>query len=269
MVCKLFEILDENEIKQLSKIEYIMAKPEYIYDFENEIRKYKIQCLRAEWDKNAMIVTVPGRGQGFKYPFTQSDYDTVCTEYNTLINNDFMQKWLLEWECNKNSMPKMFWKYKTICDYMNVIPFTPSVMINISPDWSESKLTTEFGRTAVLKKLIDSYMQEQWYEKWEYVIENGSDGKHIHAHIVAKMNTKRLKSVESHLKKGNNTQQLKKYAKGIKGIQGCIKGNSVQKVFLRTEEIVKDKLLYLHEDTKPQGHKNQSIIKDGYIVGCL
>jgi len=172
-------------------------------------------------------------------------------------------------EDDETSVFEKHFSKQDLLDYLGIIPFTPSVMINISPDWSESKLTTEFGRTTVLKKLIDSYMLEQWYEKWEYVIENGSDGKHIHAHIVAKMNTKRLKSTESHLKKGNNTQQLKKHAKGIKGIQGCIKGNSVQKVFIRTEEIEKDKLLYLHEDTKPIGHKNKSAIVDGHVVGCL
>ena len=68
------------------------------------------------------------------------------------------------------------------------------------------------------------------------------------------MTTKRPKSAEAHLKKGNHSQQLKKYAKKIKGMEGIIKGSSVHKIFLRTEEIVKDKLLYLHEETKPDGH---------------
>lgn len=162
-----------------------------------------------------------------------------------------------------------FWTHQEILDYMKIIPFTPSVMINISPDWRESKLTTEWGKTTVLKKLINDYMKEGWYDYWSYVIENGSEGNHIHAHIVAHMNPQRLKSCESHLRKGNHTQQLKKYSNKVKGTQGTIKGPSVQKVFLRTEELVKDKLLYLQEDHKPEGHKNKSIIENGFVNGKL
>ena len=167
-------------------------------------------------------------------------------------------------------MPSVFQKHfslQDLLDYLGIIPFTPSVMINISPDWDDP---TSIGRKIwCLKEIINKYMLEEWYDKWEYVIENGSDGKHIHAHIVAHMNPARLKSTESHLKKGNHSQQIKKYTKGIKGIEGCIKGNSIQKTFLRNELLVKDKLLYLHEETKPQGHKNKSVIDGGYITGCL
>ena len=52
-------------------------------------------------------------------------------------------------------------------------------------------------------------------------------------------------------------------------MEGMIKGNSVQKTFIRTEEILKDKLDYLNEDLKPLGHKNHSIIENGRISGCL
>lgn len=164
-----------------------------------------------------------------------------------------------------------FWKKQEILDYMKIIPFTPSVMINISPDWNGENVDRRSTscKINILKNLIDSYMTEGWYEQWNYVIECGSDGEHIHAHIVAKMNNQRLKSVESHLKKGNHTNQLKKYANKIKGMRGMIKGVSVQKTFLRTEELVKDKLDYLIEDKKPLGHKNKFVIPDGYVSGKL
>jgi len=125
MVNNNFIILDEGTPKKIPMVDYNMGKPKYIYDFEMKIHDYKMQCLRAEWNKNNMIVTIPGRGQGFKYPFTQSDYDEACTKYNTLLNDEFMNNWLLEYECNKNSLPKMFWNRKSICDYMGHTPFTP------------------------------------------------------------------------------------------------------------------------------------------------
>ena len=222
MVCNIFKILDENEIKQLSIVDYNMGKPKYIYDFEHVIIEYKYEKLRLEASKKRMITTNSAGGQIFDRGYDQTMYDKVCREYSDHLDV-FKDKYMDEMDMNGiHGIPKIYWNCKEICDFMGIIPFTPSVMINISPDWSESKLTTEFAKVTCLKKIIDLYMKEQWYDKWEYVIENGSDGTHIHAHIVAHMNVKRLKSVESHLKKGNQTQQLKKYAKKVKGIQGCI-----------------------------------------------
>jgi hypothetical protein len=59
-----------------------------------------------------------------------------------------------------------------------------------------------------------------------------------------------------------------KYAKS-RAMEGIIKGVSVQKVFLRTEEMVKDKKDYLREDLKPEGHKNFSVVEDGLVFGSL
>lgn len=161
---------------------------------------------------------------------------------------------------------KDFWTCQEVLDYMNIIPFTPSVMINISPNWNGK---FQPGKINKLKKLIDSYMSEGWYDRWEYVIENGSEGKNIHAHIVAHMNVQRLKSVESHLRRGNHTRQLQKWANKIEGMEGLIEGVSVQKVILRTEVLVNDKLDYLIEEKKPQGHKNKFVIEDGFVKGEL
>lgn len=163
-----------------------------------------------------------------------------------------------------------FWKHQEILDYMKIIPFSPSVMINISPDWSVLQANaTEARKIGILKGIIDKYMKEGWYDKWQYVIECGSSGDHIHAHIVAHMNPQRLKSVETHLRKGRHTPQLIKYGNHLKGMRGIIKGTSVQKVFLRTEELVKDKLDYLIEDKKPEGHKNLKVLDNCLISGEL
>lgn len=246
-----------------------MAKPKYIHDFEIQVHGYKMNVLRAEWEKSHMICNVPGRGQGFKYPYTQSDYDEACSKYTELIkNNEFFEKWLLEYEMNRNSIDKIYWKSKEICDFMNVIPFTPSVMINLSPDWAGIK-RTESNKVTILKGIIDKYMQEGWYDKWEYVIECGSEGEHIHAHIVAHMNVTRLKSVETHIAKGRHSVQLQKYGKKLKGMEGIIKGVGIQSTLLRTPEIVNDKLKYLIEEHKPEGHKNHHIIDDCLVSGSL
>jgi len=151
---------------------------------------------------------------------------------------------------------------QVILDYLEIIPFTPSVMINISPDWKSSKeKMTNTTKGKRLETLIKKYLAEsQRYDYYSYVIENGEDGEHIHAHIVAHINPKISKSVNTHLSKGNHTQQLKKYAKGIKGMEGTIKGVGVTKTFLRCKELEEDKLDYLIEEKKPEGHKNKSIM---------
>ena len=160
---------------------------------------------------------------------------------------------------------------QVIYDYLEIIPFTPSVMINISPDWksgsNQSKAWTIETKGKRLETLLKKYLEEsQRYDYYNYVIENGADGEHVHAHIVAHINPKISKSVNTHLSKGNHTQQLKKYAKGIKGIEGTIKGAGITKTFLRNKDLVKDKLDYLIEDLKPEGHKNKSIMWGGEVV---
>lgn len=160
---------------------------------------------------------------------------------------------------------------KEIYDYLEIIPFTPSVMINISPDWKSVKDKLS-NRTKIirLKTIIENYLKESdRYDYYSYVIENGEAGDHIHCHIVAHINPNLSKSVTTHLAKSNHTQQLRKYAKKFKGMEGIIKGVSVQKTFLRTEELVKDKLDYLIEDKKPEGHKNKSVIEPGRVDKVL
>ena len=283
MVCKNFEILDEMEIKKLPKRDYNMKKVTYndycrkvVYSWD-EFKSVSIEDddlnEREEIIQNSDYIEPHGKMLKFKNKYF--DKNRLRKEY-----------WEFDYSKDVESVFQKHFTLQDLLDYLGIVPFTPSVMINISPDWKESKLTTEFGKVTVLKKIIDDYMKEEWFDKWEYVIENGSNGDNIHAHIVAHVNPSRIKSCiegftykyvkgkkvkknTSHIGKCNHVQQLKKYASKVKGIQGCIKGNSIQSSILRNEELVKDKLLYLHEDTKPEGHKNKSIIKDGFVSGCL
>lgn len=261
MVNNKLNILDEGQIKMCPEtIE--MKKPNYVYKFEDELSDMNLcfnkKQLAGEIMQNKLRTTHEVNCQR-----EIEHYHECLKEWNdNYENNEFLKYYLFETKINDD------YTYKKIAKYYNIIPFTPSVMINISPDWSDIKRTNT-NKITILKTIFDNYMKEGWYDKWEYVIENGSNGDHIHLHAVCHMNPQRLKSTETHLKKGNHSQQLKKHASKLKGMGGIIKGNGIQKTFLRTEELVKDKLLYLHEDTKPEGHKNHSVIANGYVVGCL
>jgi len=267
MVNNKMKILDEGKNKFVPEcIE--MKKPEYVYQFETELKQMELLYRKKE-----------SAGREYQEKIIKfhecncirekRNYENYCREWKRTYEDnpekEYLLKFLFDREINNP------YEFNRIAKYYNIIPFTPSVMINISPDWNGEGVDRRSTqcKIQILKNLIDSYMKEGWYEQWNYVIECGCDGEHIHAHIVAKMNTQRLKSTESHLKRGNQTQQLKKYAKKVKGMAGIIKGVSVQKTFLRTEELVKDKLDYLIEDKKPLGHKNKFVIPDGYISGEL
>lgn len=269
MVCKIFEILDENEIKKLPKVDYKMTKHNYAILCKLKADEWQ---YKSEFDEIICdMVSEKKRNENYKKAPPRIQY--AIKKLDKLYTD--MAEWNAsnqsKWRLSTDQINQRFFKWadgeQNVYDYLDIIPFTPSVMINISPDWKDKRCNGT--KVKMLKHIIDEYMQEEWYDKWEYVIENGSDGTHIHAHIVAHMNVKRLKSTESHLRKGNHTQQLKKYANKLKGMEGTIKGTSVQKTFLRNEELVKDKLLYLHEEHKPEGHKNKSVIDGGFVTGCL
>lgn len=162
-----------------------------------------------------------------------------------------------------------------IWEYLGIEKFTPSVMINISPDWDGDimdKNGDEYGDGIIedFTSCIEGYLGEgNRYDYYSYVIECGGEGTHLHAHIVAHINPRIGKSVEKHLAKGNHTIQIRKRANKLKGMEGTIKGVGIQKVFLRNETLVKDKLDYLVEDLKPDGHKNKYVIGKGRVDKIL
>lgn len=117
--------------------------------------------------------------------------------------------------------------------------------------------------------VIETYLKaSNRYSKYRYVIECGSDGNHLHTHIVAEINKGMERSVQTHINKGNHSIELRKiWDKEMpKGKQGLLKGKySIQRIMLRNEELVKDKLDYLIEEKKPEGHKNSRNL--GILVG--
>lgn len=258
MVNNKMKILDGGKLKFVAEV-IEMKKPHYVYEFENEIRQ-----MNHLWNQKRVCGDDVQELIRFGHEHTRQliAYENICKEWDEKYEDNEIIKYYLGVECDFTSK----YEFDKIAKYYNIEPFVPQVMINISPNWNGKIIT---GKINKLKKLINLYLKEGWFDRWSYVIENGSEGKHIHAHIVARMNPQRLKSVESHLRKNNHTRQLQKYASKIEGMEGLIEGVSVQRILLRTETLVKDKLDYLIEEKKPVGHKNKSIIEDGFVSGSL
>lgn len=168
---------------------------------------------------------------------------------------------------------------KEVEEYTGVQPFYPCVMINISPNWKDKLgiISKEDDQELVInkfKRVIETYLHEsnRW-SKWAYAIESGSEGSHLHAHIVAEVNPDLINSVldgkGSHINKGNHTQQIRKIWGQVfedlpwktalpRGPKGKY---SIQRVVLRTELLKDDKLEYLINEKKPEGHKNKFDLK--------
>lgn len=266
----IFSILNGyNNILKISRIEYNM-KPKYIYEFESKLQQYRHALQQLDALEESMIEKNDWkRGQYIREPWTQEDYDQLLRDRENLKSDEFMADW-----SGYDYIPRIFWKNKKICEYLDVIPFTPSIMINISPDWDDTRIDRISipRKIKFLQNIIEMYMAEcERYDKYSYVIENGESGNNIHAHIVAHINPRLSKSVETHINKNKHVYQIKKYGSRIKlrGSEFLIKNNSVQRSYIRTEEILKDKLDYLTEDLKPEGHKNHSVIGDGRVDRVL
>lgn len=163
-----------------------------------------------------------------------------------------------------------------IHDYLDIKPFIPCMMFNISPNW-KGKVPKANRNLAIKKfrKVIEIYLNNcDRYGKWKYCIESGSEDNFIHAHIVAEINPKVINSVlngkNSHVRKGNHVAELRKiWDKNMpEGYVGYLKGKfAIQSVILRNEVLRDDKIKYLREEFKPEGHKNKRDL--GLLFGEL
>lgn len=118
--------------------------------------------------------------------------------------------------------------------------------------WNED-LIENFGEVIKLFFAIG-----ERFSKIEYAIEVGSEGTHLHAHVVAYINPKFEKSVITQHHKGNLAAGFKKmWDKKMKGMEGCLKGKfAIQGSVIRKPEYEKQKIDYLTEELKPEDHKN-------------
>ena len=137
-------------------------------------------------------------------------------------------------------------------------------MINISPKWPEKY---HLGKYKVkLEEAILKFAKSGKWKEFHYVIENGKNGDHLHAHCVCIPTDPKL--VKSYIAKGNHYQWFKREFDNTNnkypvGFVGCLKGkHSIQIVSVNNHQIYEDKLKYLQEETKPEDHQNKSKLMD-------
>lgn len=232
-------VLDEAENKFLP-IEYMDNHPKYVLQFLDRVHIYKRLCEEKELFYDNDIIR--------EDPYVKQWADSIAMG---MVPN------------KENTYPR-------IAKLMNVEPFRTSVMINISPNWKgKFDIKGPAGKLAIkrFKETIENYLNTcNRYSKWKFVIECGGDGDFLHAHIVAQINHRIEKSVITHLNKGNHKIEIMKFwdknfksspTYPAKGNEGVLKGKfAVQRILIRKEEILNDKLKYLIEEEKPEGHRN-------------
>lgn len=154
---------------------------------------------------------------------------------------------------------------QSIYRYFNIIPYIPSVMINISPNWKGREITKPMIKLFKLF-MAELYKDCERFDKLKYVLECGFGGDLLHAHAVAQIKPEAVKSVKTQINKGNLHRSIRKLWKrsceGAEGIGGEVEGllaskHSIQIQIINQKYIRDDKLLYLQEEHKPPSHKNK------------
>ena len=275
-----FEILDGFEnVKKIPFVGYTMAKQKTYIDY-----CWMVKCSWAKTEKKTHI----DDNLNERVEIVENEKYIEPTEKMEKFKNKYFCEngwggWRLK-EHNYGSLEDelscVFEKHFTkqdLLDYLGIEPFVPSIMLNLSPDWGEFKIS-KMEKIDFLTEIIEKYFSNcERYSKYSYVIECGHSGENIHAHAVGQINKDLLASVldgkNSHIRKARFTYYLNKFADNSRvfegypeGIKGLIKKQSVQTTICRTEQIVKDKLDYLDERMKPEGHKNKFIIFEKRLI---
>ena len=152
----------------------------------------------------------------------------------------------------------------TICDYLGIVPFYDSIMLNISPNWNLEGLEGIEGKCQIefLKLIIDKFLDSPRFTKYKYVIECGKSGNHIHAHCVIELNNNMKKSNKTWISKGNHLRDLRTIWNKLNnecdgGYGDCIKSrHALQCILIKNKDMLKDKLDYCIEEMKPLSHQN-------------
>jgi hypothetical protein len=262
----LWEVLDEGRLKPVPEV--IMSNKKQA-DWKI-IRRF-LTCDKRTISKTIMDPVTfeetrcDEENQEYREPserylnFKRKFYDE---KFTSVLKQEYTYGMVDGWSEQDKHIISVHWGWQKMLDYLGIVPFIPSVMINISPDWSVAgRVKTDRWKIKILENQLLKYLNtcNRW-DKASYVIENGSDGDHIHLHCVAQMSKATLKSVETHVAKGGISTTLQKQTKKLKGMEGLLKGVGIQTRTLRTELLVSDKMDYLIDAKKPEGHKNHSVI---------
>lgn len=246
-----------------------MTKKGYLLFDKYKLEQYQMEQLQNELEINKSIYTeykqkldeyefllskcdpedpydLPTMGDRIlSKPKLPSRPDLNADELIKLKNFNFLDKYY------KPSMDEFLYKY------YNIKPYIPHVMLNISPKWDKNNLDMEACYLALLN-VFKSYMKEEWYDEWYYTIESGGNGDHPHLHAVCRFNkNKGIKSCYSHVSK-NWKRQILKYSKA-EGLEGVVLKPGLQSILINSEELLPEKLDYLVESKKPDGHQNKTL----------
>lgn len=207
--------------------------------------------------------------------------ECIAMSYDKKIWNEICTNWSVNiaelCHCEVDEDPYFIreemrpWICKKYCRTHNIIPFIPFLTFNISPNWKlrPKPNCSREGKLRVWNEdLIENFGEviklffaiSQRFKKIEYAIEVGSEGTHLHAHVVAYINPQFEKSVITQHHKGNLAAGFRKMwdRKMPKGCEGCLKGKfAIQGSVIRKPEYEQQKLDYLSEENKPEDHKNE------------
>lgn len=244
-------ILDENQLKNLAEIipmpfskKTLELHKKYLELFcEFEKLKYENNCSSIAFAPTVATKKLNRE----RMDDIQDEIAQMWKHKNLFIDNEYCKKKCCEAIENEFSIP----------------PITPAIMINISPEKMEST-EENIRKFCNVIELYASELNSSRYEKLTYVLENGKNGDHLHAHCIFQINPKMINSVlngkNSHIKKSHHIRQIKTHW-GRQGAFGGIK-LQIQCSILRTENLIEDKLNYLIHETKCIGHENYSKIMD-------
>ncbi len=249
------KILDEGEEKYLYND---IMEPEHLIAFKNELREWTHLSDKMDWWSRSFSLwrdSVDGKKPDIEQFKADERRWGECPE---------VMKFYIKYE--RIFPKKKIRESRQISEYMGITPFNPSVMINISPHWKGR--FSNYKGTALrdafdvrdFKLVIEKYLNSNdRYTKWKYCLECGGEGNFLHAHIVAELNPKCYKAVITHINNGNHSIELMKHWDkiGPEGTKGFLKGKyAIQRVIIRNRTILEDKLDYLIESNKPEGHQN-------------
>jgi len=260
MVCNRHIILDEGQNKNLAETKMQTT----IEQLDKLVRLSQMKTITVEpvWDATNEEYIEEGEIRNPDYNPNPNQAVRKWLEADDILLNPKIALWM------KNKILADDNLKKSLFGAFGIIPFNPCVMINISPDWKDKIDPKDKRYQRLLNNTIYDYLNAcNRYSKYRYALECGGEGNFLHAHIVAEINPALAKSVKTHINKGNHKYELIKawkknladcqLEKGVKGIEGFLKGKfSVQRILINEITMRDDKLAYLQEENKPEGHTN-------------
>jgi hypothetical protein len=157
-----------------------------------------------------------------------------------------------------NNQPFVYRKY---IEWKKIPPFVPFLTLDVSPNWSDGQGVPNDKNVHLLRELMKLFgALSDRFSQIDYNIECGSNGDHLHAHAVLRLNPKMEKTVITQQQKGNLTRSLRKCWASVcddEGMRGVLEGRYAVRFSLwRKPEFLQDKTDYLCEELKPLDHKN-------------